>query len=60
VTAVAFLGAVSRLTVDLGDTTVLAQVPTADAAAHPGGARVHVALRPDPVLVTRDDAQRRG
>ena len=54
VTAVAFLGAVSRLTVDLGDATVLVQIPTSEAVAHPGGARVRVALRADPVLVTRD------
>ncbi len=54
VIAVSFLGAVSRLTVDLGDTTVLVQVPTAEAAAHPGGSRVRIALRQDPVLITRD------
>ena len=52
VIATAFLGAVSRVTVDLGDTTVLAQMPTAEAAAHPPGTRVQLALRPDPVLVT--------
>jgi putative spermidine/putrescine transport system ATP-binding protein len=55
VIAVSFLGAVSRLTVDLGDTTVLVQIPTAEAAAHPGGTRVRVALRQDPVLITRED-----
>ena len=54
VIAVSFLGAVSRLTVDLGDTTVLVQIPTADATAHPGGSRVRIALRQDPVLITRD------
>ena len=59
VIAVAFLGAVSRLTVDLGDTTVLVQIPTSEAAAHPGGSRVQVALRQDPVLVTRDQAPAR-
>jgi putative spermidine/putrescine transport system ATP-binding protein len=62
VTAVAFLGAVSRLTVDLGDTTVLVQIPTSEAAAHPGGARVTLTLRQDPVLVTQDEppARRQG
>jgi putative spermidine/putrescine transport system ATP-binding protein len=53
VIAVSFLGAVSRLTVDMGDTTLLVQIPTAEAAAHPGGSRVRVALRQDPVLITR-------
>jgi putative spermidine/putrescine transport system ATP-binding protein len=57
VIAVSFLGAVSRLTVDLGDTTLLVQVPTADAIAHPGGSRVRIALRQDPVLITRDNGQ---
>ncbi len=56
VIALAFLGAVSRVTVDLGDAVVLVQVPTADAAAYPAGGRVQVALRLDPVLITRDDA----
>jgi putative spermidine/putrescine transport system ATP-binding protein len=54
VIAVSFLGAVSRLTVDLGDTRVLVQIPTAEAATHPGGSRVRIALRQDPVLITRD------
>ena len=54
VIAVAFLGAVSRVTVDLGDTTVLAQLPTSAAAQHPAGTKVRLALRPDPVLVDRD------
>ena len=53
VSAVSFLGAISRVTVDLGDATVLVQVPTADAAAHPHGARVRVSVRKDPVLITR-------
>jgi putative spermidine/putrescine transport system ATP-binding protein len=52
VIATAFLGAVSRITVDMGDTTVLAQMPTAEAAAHPAGARVRLTLRPNPVLIT--------
>jgi putative spermidine/putrescine transport system ATP-binding protein len=51
VIAVAFLGATSRVTVDLGDMIVLAQLPTSAAAAHPAGTRVQLALRPDPVLV---------
>ncbi len=51
VIATTFLGAVSRITVDLGDTTVMAQVPTADASALPAGSRVRLTIRPDPVLV---------
>jgi putative spermidine/putrescine transport system ATP-binding protein len=50
----AFLGAVSRLSIDLGDPggTVLAQLPTALASEYTPGARVRLTLRPDPVLVT--------
>jgi putative spermidine/putrescine transport system ATP-binding protein len=55
VIAVAFLGAVSRVTVDLGDTTVLAQLPTSAAADHPAGSKVRLVLRPDPVLIDRHD-----
>jgi putative spermidine/putrescine transport system ATP-binding protein len=55
VIAVAFLGAISRVTVDLGDMTVLAQLPTSSAGDHPAGSRVRLALRPDPVLVDRHD-----
>ncbi|HKW07472.1 MAG TPA: ABC transporter ATP-binding protein [Candidatus Dormibacteraeota bacterium] len=55
VIAVAFLGAVSRVTVDLGDTIVLAQLPTSDAGDHPAGSKVRLALRPDPVLIDRHD-----
>jgi putative spermidine/putrescine transport system ATP-binding protein len=55
VIAVAFLGAVSRVTVDLGDTTVLAQMPTSAASQHPAGTRVRLELRPDPVLVQREE-----
>ena len=55
VIAVAFLGAVSRVTVDLGDLTVLAQLPTSAAAEHPAGSRVRLAIRPDPVLVQREE-----
>jgi putative spermidine/putrescine transport system ATP-binding protein len=51
VIAVAFLGATSRVTVDLGDTTVLAQLPTSAAAQATAGTKVRLALRPDPVLV---------
>ncbi|HET7419804.1 MAG TPA: ABC transporter ATP-binding protein [Candidatus Dormibacteraeota bacterium] len=55
VIAVAFLGATSRVTVDLGDITVLAQLPTSAASEHPAGSKVKLALRPDPVLVDRHD-----
>jgi len=52
VIAVTFLGATSRVTVDLGDTTILAQLTTSDAAALPAGSRVALTIRPDPVLVS--------
>jgi putative spermidine/putrescine transport system ATP-binding protein len=52
VISVTFLGATSRVTVDLGDTTSLAQLPTSDAAALSAGSRVTLAIRPDPVLVS--------
>ena len=55
VIAVAFLGATSRVTVDLGDEIVLAQEPTAQVADHPAGSRVRLTIRPDPVLVARDE-----
>jgi hypothetical protein len=55
VIAVAFLGAVSRVTVDLGDTTVLAQLPTSAASEHPAGSKVRLTLRADPVLVQREE-----
>ena len=55
VIAVAFLGATSRVTVDLGDMVVLAQMPTSSAAATPAGTRVTLSLRPDPVLIARDE-----
>jgi len=54
VIAVAFLGAVSRVTVDLGDTTVLAQLPTSAASEYPAGSKVRLTLRPDPVLIQRE------
>src|SRR5450759_1966658 len=56
VIAVAFLGATSRVTVDLGGgVTVLAQMPTSSAAGHPAGTRVRLALRDDPVLIAREE-----
>ncbi len=55
VIAVSFLGATSRVTVDLGDAIVLAQMPTSDAAANPAGTRVKLTLRPDPVLIAREE-----
>jgi putative spermidine/putrescine transport system ATP-binding protein len=55
VVANSFLGAVSRISVDLGAAgTVVAQLPTAEAARHAVGSTVRLTLRPDPVLVTRD------
>jgi putative spermidine/putrescine transport system ATP-binding protein len=56
VIATAFLGATSRVSVDLGDVTVLAQLTTADASALPAGTRVRLVLRPDAVLIARDEA----
>src|SRR5437667_5737217 len=55
VLTVAFLGAVSRVTVDLGDTTVLAQMPTSAASQHPAGIKVRLELRSDPVLIQREE-----
>ncbi len=52
VIATTFLGATSRVTVDLGDTTIMAQLTTADAAGLPAGSRVSLTIRPDPVLVS--------
>jgi len=52
VIAVTFLGATSRVTVDLGGTSVLAQLPTSDATALSAGSRVTLTIRPDPVLVS--------
>jgi putative spermidine/putrescine transport system ATP-binding protein len=51
VIATTFLGATSRITVDLGDATIMAQLGTAEATAHPAGSRVSLAIREDPVLV---------
>src|SRR5438132_49664 len=55
VIAVAFLGATSRVTVDLGDTTVLAQMPTSAATLLKAGTKVRLAMRTDPVLVQREE-----
>jgi len=55
VIAVAFLGATSRVTVDLGGVTVLAQMPTSQASEHPAGTKVRLVLRPDPVLIQREE-----
>jgi putative spermidine/putrescine transport system ATP-binding protein len=55
VIAVAFLGATSRVTVDLGDLVVLAQMPTSQASEHPAGTRVRLTLRADPVLIAREE-----
>ena len=55
VIAIAFLGAVSRITVDLGEAgPVLAQLPTSQAGGFTAGTRARIAIRPDPVLVVRD------
>jgi putative spermidine/putrescine transport system ATP-binding protein len=54
VIAVTFLGATSRVSVDLGDATVLAQLPTSEATALTAGSRIALAIRPDPVLVSAD------
>jgi len=55
VIAVAFLGAMSRVTVDLGDAIVLAQMATSAASETPAGTKVRLALRPDPVLIQREE-----
>jgi putative spermidine/putrescine transport system ATP-binding protein len=54
VIAITFLGATSRVSVDLSGTRVLAQLPTADAAGLAAGSQVALAIRPDPVLVSAD------
>ncbi len=54
VIASTFLGATSRVTVDLGDTTIMAQLPTVEATKLPAGSRVTLTIRPDPVLVSAD------
>jgi putative spermidine/putrescine transport system ATP-binding protein len=60
VIATTFLGATSRVTVDLGDTTILAQLSTSDASELPAGSRVSLAIRPDPVLVSADSQVANG
>jgi putative spermidine/putrescine transport system ATP-binding protein len=56
VVANSFLGAVSRVSVDVGDGAgvLIAQLPTAEATRHAVGSAVQLTLRPDPVLVTRE------
>ncbi|MDQ2813740.1 MAG: ABC transporter ATP-binding protein [Actinomycetota bacterium] len=56
VIAVTFLGATSRVRVDLGDTSVLAQLPTSEVTALSAGSRVELTIRPDPVLVSAGSA----
>jgi len=52
VVATSFLGAVSRVTVDLGAAgQALAQLPTADVGLFSAGSRARVTLRPDAVVV---------
>jgi len=52
VVATSFLGAVSRITVDLGEHgSVVAQMPTSEATAFAGGSLAKLTLRQDPVLV---------
>jgi putative spermidine/putrescine transport system ATP-binding protein len=51
VIATTFLGATSRVTVDLGDTRIMAQLPTSEAHGLPAGSRVTLTIRQDPVLV---------
>src|SRR5467141_1228589 len=55
VLAVSFLGATSRVTVDLGDVIVMAQLPTSEATAHTAGTKVRLVLRKEPVLIARDE-----
>jgi putative spermidine/putrescine transport system ATP-binding protein len=54
VIATTFLGATSRVTVDLGDMTMLAQLPTSEASELPAGSRVSLSIRADPVLVSAE------
>src|SRR5207253_11093096 len=55
VLTVAFLGAVSRVTVDLGDPTVPGQMPTSAASQHPAGTSVQLDLRSAPLLIRRQE-----
>jgi putative spermidine/putrescine transport system ATP-binding protein len=54
VIATTFLGATSRITVDLGDATIMAQLPTSEATTLSAGSRVALSIRSDPVLVSAD------
>jgi len=54
VIAITFLGATSRVTVHVGDLTIMAQLSTSDASALTAGSQVTLAIRPDPVLVSAD------
>ena len=54
VIATTFLGATSRVTVDLGDTTIMAAMSTAEASTLSAGQRVTLTIRPNPVLVSAD------
>jgi putative spermidine/putrescine transport system ATP-binding protein len=61
VIANSFLGAVSRISVDVtGTGTVIAQLPTSEALGYTPGTPVRLTLRADPVLVTRADAASNG
>ena len=40
---------------DLGDTTIMAQLPTSDATELTAGSLVALSIRPDPVLVSVAD-----
>jgi putative spermidine/putrescine transport system ATP-binding protein len=60
VIATTFLGASSRVTVDLGDMTMLAQLPTSEASELSAGSRVSLSIRPDPVLVSADSPVTNG
>ena len=51
VIATTFLGATSRITVDLGDTRSWPSSIPSEAAALPAGSRVSLRIREDPVLV---------
>jgi putative spermidine/putrescine transport system ATP-binding protein len=55
VISVSFLGATSRVTVDLGDVIVLAQLPTSEATAITAGTKVRLSIRKEPVLIARDE-----
>jgi putative spermidine/putrescine transport system ATP-binding protein len=56
VIATTFLGASSRVTVNLGDMTIIAQMSTREAAEHPAATPISLVIRPDPVLVSAPTA----